>query len=69
LNDVVLGVTIKNGISETDFNQNQIDKLRAIGRFEFEVLNDCIKCSEKDSLIKALDARIEDLEEKFKKRK
>lgn len=66
--DTVMGVKITNGLSESHFNQHQIDYLRTIGRFEFEVLDMCPNCEQKKQLIKELELRIEQLEEKLRKK-
>ncbi|MFA5392692.1 MAG: hypothetical protein WC306_03395 [Candidatus Paceibacterota bacterium] len=41
----IFGVKFDKGISLGHFNQNQLDKLKAIGRFEFAVINEpCPQC-------------------------
>ena len=41
----IFGVQFVNGESVEHFNQNQIDKLRALGRFEFEIIDErCPNC-------------------------
>ena len=68
--DTVLGVRIVNGVSETDFNQRQIEMLKSIGRFEFEIISEeCRFCEERKNEIEELKNRIQELEKKLEKKK
>jgi cell division protein FtsB len=72
-NQTVFGVQFENGIG--DLSENQIQKLRAFGSFEFEVLKDecknCKKIEEKNKqlqeTIKKLNDDIDALNKKIKK--
>jgi hypothetical protein len=51
-----------------EFNQEQIDRLRAIGRWNFDIINECGYCAEKDKEILELKEEIQDLKKKLKKK-
>ena len=60
-NQTLFGIQFKDGVSQGDFNQNQLDVLTAMGGFQFEVINDCGKCADKDALIESLKAELDKL--------
>lgn len=65
--DVVLGVHFTNGISQGHFNSDQLSALKAIGRFEFVVIDDT--CQFCDTYKKQIEELREDLKVALKKGK
>ena len=60
----VFGVRFKDGVSQGDFNQDQLNRLKAIGTFPFVVINDCLKCAEKEIEIQKLNDELTELKSK-----
>lgn len=67
--DTLYGIKFIDCISQDDVSYGIYTRLLAIGYELEEIGSDCLKCKEKDSLIKELEQRINHMEDRATKKK